>query len=217
MSVYGYVRVSTDKQDRDNQRFGVLDFTHQRKLGHIEIVEETVSGRVSYQRRELGRLVERLQTGDTLVVPELSRLGRSMLEVMEILSVLTKQGVRVFAIKGNWELGDNVQSKVLAFAFALASEIERDMISARTKEALARRKAEGKPVGRPRGPGKSRLDDKAEELNRLLSYGVPKAAVARILGVSRNALNEYIKKRKPRSVRVGHGDTPAPAGQHSDI
>lgn len=196
MAVYGYIRVSTDRQDRDNQRFGVLDFVQQKKLGHVEITEETVSGRVPYAKRELGRLIAQIQPGDVLVVPELSRLGRSMLEVMEILSVLTKQGIRLFAIKGNWELGDNVQSKVLAFAFALASEIERDMISARTKEALARRKAEGKPVGRPRGPGKSRLDEKAEELNRLLSYGVPKAAIARVLGVSRNALNEYIRKRK---------------------
>ncbi|RII28375.1 MAG: resolvase [Geobacter sp.] len=196
MAVYGYIRVSTNRQDGDNQRYSILEFANGKKLGTIDFVDEVVSGTVGWQKRQLADLMDRLKKGDTLIVAELSRLGRSMLEIMELLSIMTKKGVRIHAIKGNYELGDNIQSKVLAFAFALAAEVERELISSRTKEALSRRRAEGKPLGRPKGStGRSKLDGREEQIRELLRHRVAKAAIARILNISRPALLDFIKSR----------------------
>lgn len=193
---YAYVRTSTDRQDYNNQKHGILLFCNDNKMGNVEFIEETVSGKVSWEKRELGALISKLQSGDILVVSELSRLGRSMLEVMELLSILSKKEVKVFAIKGGYELGNNIQSKVLAFAFSLAAEVERELISSRTKESLSRLKASGKKLGRPFGSkSKSKLDGKEEEIKTLLNHKVAKAAVARILKVSRPALLDFIKSR----------------------
>ncbi|CAG0968776.1 recombinase family protein [Geobacter sp.] len=196
MATYGYIRVSTDKQDLETQKFGILNFANEKGLGQVALVEEAVSGRVSWKNRELHRIIDGLCKGDVLIVTELSRLGRSMLEVMELLSIMTKKEVKVFAIKGGYELGNNIQSKVLAFAFALAAEIERELISDRTKEALAKKKAEGVKLGRPSGRlGKSKLDGQEEEIGRLLEHKVPAAAIARLLKVSRPTLLGFIKSR----------------------
>jgi len=196
MAVWGYIRVSTARQDSENQRYALLNFANERKLGNVEIITETVSGTVRWDKRELGALIERLKKSDTLIVTELSRLGRSMLEVMEVLSILSKRGVKVYAIKGGYELADNIQSKVLAFAFSLAAEVERELISGRTREALSRRKAEGKPLGRPRGSlSKSKLDGREGQIAELLGYGVARSAISRMMGVSRTALSSYIKSR----------------------
>ncbi len=197
MATYGYIRISTNRQDGDNQKFSILEFANQRKLGTVELTAETVTGRATWESRELGGLVRKFKRGDLLIVAELSRLGRSMLEIMEILSLLSKRGVKIHAIKGGYELGDSIQSKVLAFAFAIAAEIERDLISGRTKEALSRRKAEGLPLGRPRGSiGKSKLDGKENEIQKLLGHRVAKSAIARLLGVSRPALQSFIRTRQ---------------------
>jgi len=193
--VYGYLRVSTGKQDADNQRFAILAYANNQKLSHVEFVEETVSGRISFRQRQLGKIIELAKTGDVIIVSELSRLGRSLLEVMEILSILSRQGVSVHAIKGSYILADDIQSKVLAFAFSLAAEVERELISSRTREALAKKKAEGKTLGRPRGLGKSKLDNRIEEIKSLLQHKVAKAAIARLMGTSRNNLNSFIAKR----------------------
>lgn len=196
MATYAYIRTSTSKQDNDNQRHGILDFANTKKLGNVEILEETVSGTVSVEKRLLSGLLDKLQKDDVLIVSELSRLGRSMLEVMEILSILTKKGCKVHAIKGEYELGDNIQSKVLAFAFSLAAEIERELISTRTKEALVRKKAEGVVLGRPKGSiSRSMLDGKEEDIRGMLQHGVAKAAIARTMGCSRVTLLDYIKSR----------------------
>ncbi len=196
MATYSYIRISTATQDYENQKHGILAFANDAKLGNVEFVEETVSGRVSWEKRELGSLVNKLQASDVLIVSELSRLGRSMLEVMELLSILTKKEVKVHAIKGNYELGNNIQSKVLAFAFSLASEVERELISSRTKESLARLKSEGKTLGRPFGStSKSKLDGKEGEIKTLLSHKVAKAAIARMLNVSRPCLLDFLKSR----------------------
>ncbi|ACD96043.1 recombinase family protein [Trichlorobacter lovleyi] len=196
MAIFGYIRVSTARQDTENQRYALLDFANNRKLGTVEIITETVSGTVRWDKRELGVLIERFKKSDTLIVTELSRLGRSMLEVMEVLSILSKRGVKVYAIKGQYELTDNIQSKVLAFAFSLAAEVERELISGRTREALSRRKAAGQPLGRPRGSlSKSKLDGREAQIAELLGYGVARSAIARMMGVSRTALLSYIKSR----------------------
>lgn len=204
MKVYGYVRVSTDKQDCNNQRHAILEFANAKALGNVEFVEETISGTVSWEKRKLAGLIDQLRKGDVVITGELSRLGRSMLEVMEILSILTKRDVKVYGIKGGYELGNNIQSKVLAFAFGLAAEVERDLISSRTKEALARKRSEGAILGRPKGSkGKSKLDGQEEEIRRLISHQVPKSAIARLMKVSRPALLSFIESRKLEEIEAG--------------
>ena len=197
---YAYIRVSTDKQDLENQKYAILEYANNKKLGNVEFVEEAVSGRVSWKNRKLNNLINDLQPGDSLIVAELSRLGRSMLEIMELLSILLRKGVNVYVVKGNYELKDDIQSKVLTFAFSLASEIERELISQRTKEALAKRKAEGKKLGRPKGSYNSKLDEKREYIEELVSKGVSISSIAKILGVHYNTVRNYIKSRKIKRI-----------------
>jgi len=192
---YAYIRISTDKQDLENQRYVILEYVNKKKLGNVSFIEETVSGKVSWKNRKLKELIIQLQKGDNLIVAELSRLGRSMLEIMELLSILLRKGVNVYVVKGNYELKDDIQSKVLTFAFSLASEIERELISQRTKEALAKRKAEGKKLGRPKGSYSSKLDKKQEYIKELLDKGVSIASIAKILGVHYQTMRNYIKRR----------------------
>ncbi len=199
MKTYAYIRVSTDKQDLENQKFAILQYANDKKLGNVEFIEEAVSGRISWKNRKLKVLIDNLQTGDNLIVAELSRLGRSMLEIMELLSILLRKGVNVYVIKGNYELKDDIQSKVLTFAFSLASEIERELISQRTKEALAKRKAEGKKLGRPKGSYSSKLDEKREYIEELLNKGVSISSISKILGVHYHTVRNYIKRRGLKS------------------
>src|ERR1019366_3985188 len=149
--IYAYIRVSTDKQTTENQRFEILKFADEKKLTVDTWIEETISITKKLDERKLGALVDQMGKDDVLLVTELSRLGRSIMEVMGILNVLMDKQVKVFTAKERYELGNNINSKVLAFAFSLSAEIERSMISSRTKEALARRKSEGKQLGRPKG------------------------------------------------------------------
>ena len=148
-----YLRVSTIDQDLEKNKADILHLANDKGLGQVEWVEEHVSGRVSWRKRRLAALLDRLQSGDTVIVSELSRLGRSMMECMEILPIASQKGVYLYAVKGNWQLDGTIQSKIMAMAFAMAAEIERDLISQRTKEALAARKRAGKKLGRPKGTG----------------------------------------------------------------
>ena len=132
----------------------ILLLAHRKQLGQVQFVEETVSGRVPWRRRKIAQVLDTLEAGDTLVVSELSRLGRSMLECMEILALATQKGLHLHAVKGDWQLDGSMQSTIIAMAFAMAAEIERELISQRTREALRVKKAAGMPLGRPRGPGK---------------------------------------------------------------
>src|SRR5260370_20228655 len=147
---YAYIRVSTDKQTTENQRFEILKFADEKKFSIDSWLEETVSGTRKVTDRKLGELLQKLNKDDKLIVTELSRLGRSLLEVMSILHTLMEKNVQVYTTKERYELGNNISSKVLAFAFSLSAEIERSMISSRTREALARKKSEGKRLGRPK-------------------------------------------------------------------
>lgn len=149
--VYGYIRVSSDKQTVENQRFEIQKFCDEKHLQVDGWIEETISGTKSYTKRELGRLLRRTKAGDTIICSELSRLGRNLYMIMEILGLCMSKNCRVWTIKDGYRLGDDIQSKVLAFAFGLSAEIERNLISQRTKEALARLKAEGRKLGRPEG------------------------------------------------------------------
>lgn len=196
MAVYGYVRVSTSTQDIEKQRYEILNYALARNLKVEEIVEEVVSGKSSYNERALGRLLEKLKKNDILIVTEFSRLGRKLMEVMDILHRLMQGHVKLYITKGNLELGDNIQSKVLAFAFGLAAEIERELISARTKEALAKLKAENKPVGRPKGSlSKSKLDGKESEIDRYLSKKISIASICKLLEVAPSTFYSFCQNR----------------------
>jgi len=193
--IYAYVRVSTDKQETENQKFEILKYANEKKLGNVEFIEETVSGRKSWKDRKIGTLISELKKGDILIVTELSRLGRSMLEIMELLSVLLRKGVELHVVKSNQVLKDDLQSKVFAMAFSIAAEIERELISQRTREALQRRKAEGKPLGRPKGSYSSKLDKYKEQIEELRAKGVSIASIAKILEVPYTTLYDYLRRR----------------------
>lgn len=193
--VIGYLRVSTGVQDLENQKLGVLDFANKNHW-KVEFIEETASGKLSYRERELGKILENLKKGDIIIVSELSRLGRSMLEIMTLLCDLAQRGVKVYAIKGDHRVDDTIQSKVMTMVFCMAAEIERDLISQRTKEALARKKKEGVKLGRPKGvPGKSKLDGKEEEIKNLLNKKVSIASLAKIYDCAWPTMENFIKKK----------------------
>jgi DNA invertase Pin-like site-specific DNA recombinase len=196
--IYGYIRVSTDKQTTENQHFEILKFADEKQLHIDRWIEETISATKRLSDRKLGALIERMHEEDILIVTELSRLGRSLLEVMSILHTLMEKDVKVFTTKERYELGNNISSKVLAFAFSLSAEIERSMISSRTKEALARKKSEGKRLGRPKGRLSSvtKLTGKDDLIREYLEKKIPQAVIARLLGVSRLTVRHYIRTRK---------------------
>jgi DNA invertase Pin-like site-specific DNA recombinase len=177
--IFAYIRVSTDQQTVENQKFEILKFADQKKIHVGEWIEETISGTKKYQDRKLGKLLQSLKKEDILIVSELSRLGRNLMEVMSILHDCMEREIKVYAIKEGYELGNNINSKVLAFAFGLSAEIERTLISQRTKEALARRKSEGQTLGRPKGSlsKETKLTGKEEEIKDLLRKKVSVSAI----------------------------------------
>jgi DNA invertase Pin-like site-specific DNA recombinase len=191
-----YLRVSTADQDVEKNRYDILQLANNKGLGKVEWIEETISGRLSWRKRRIAQILEQLQPGDNLIVSELSRLGRSMLECMEILSLATQNGLNVYAVKGNWQLDDSIQSKIVAMAFSMAAEIERDLISQRTKEALAAKKKLGIKLGRPKGSGKSKLDHHRPEIEALLANGSTQKFIAERFGTTEANLSRWMKKRK---------------------
>lgn len=195
--IYGYIRVSSDKQTVENQRFEIYQFCEKRHLNIDGWIEETISGTKAYQKRALGELLAKISKGDLIICSELSRLGRNLFMIMEILNICMSKECRVWTIKDNYRLGDDIQSKVLAFAFGLSAEIERNLISQRTKEALMRKKAEGIVLGRPKGrknaPDKYKLSGKREKIDMLIRRGLSKRKIAKRLGVDRNTLDRFIK------------------------
>ncbi|MEI6080499.1 MAG: recombinase family protein [bacterium] len=194
MKTIAYLRVSTQDQDLEKNKSDLLMLAHKYDLGKVEFVDEVVSGKVSWKKRKISEVIETLGKGDNLIISELSRLGRSMLEVMEILSVCNQKGICIYAVKGNWTLNNSIQSKIVAMAYALASEIERDLISQRTKEALRVKKDNGVKLGRPRGRGKSKLDHYKPEIEALLANGTTKRFVAGRYGVSEANFYSWLKK-----------------------
>ena len=198
--IYGYIRVSSDKQTVENQRFEINNFCIKNNFVIDGWIEETISGIKAYNKRELGKLLKRVQKDDLIICAELSRLGRNLFMIMEIINICMKKGCKVWTIKDNYRLGEDIQSKVLAFAFGLSAEIERNLISQRTKEALARKKAEGVVLGRPKGcrssPEKHKLHGKEVLIMELLKAGVSKRKIAKICKVDRNTLAMFITKEK---------------------
>lgn len=196
--IYGYIRVSTDKQTVENQRFEILKMAKRYNISINEWIEETVSGTVSYNKRNLGKLLDKTKKGDLIICSELSRLGRSMFMIMSILNILMERGVRIYTVKENYHLGDNLDSKILAFAFSISAEIERSLISQRTKEALNRKKAEGIKLGRPSGKKNShyKLEGCEYKIRKMLHDGHSKREISEVLGVAQSTLYLYLRQKK---------------------
>ena len=195
---YGYIRVSSDKQTVENQRFEITNFCSKNNITIDGWIEETISGTKAYSKRELGRLLRIVRKDDLIICAELSRLGRNLFMIMEILNLCMSKECRVWTIKDNYRLGEDIQSKVLAFAFGLSAEIERNLISQRTKEALARKKAEGvilgRPIGRKSSPEKYKLFRKKNLINNLLENNLSQRQIAKICKVDRNTLSRFIHR-----------------------
>ncbi len=189
--------MSSDKQTVENQRFEIMNFCNKEGMVIDGWIEETVSGTKRYDKRELGNLLNKVHKDDLIICSELSRLGRSLFMVMEILNQCMDKECRVWTIKDSYRLGDDIQSKVLAFAFGLSAEIERNLISQRTKEALARKKAEGIVLGRPKGrkSNKVKLSGKEDIIRDLLEHGVTITEIAKIYKVNRNTVSTFIHNR----------------------
>jgi len=198
MSVLSYIRVSTNTQDVKNQRYEILEYARTHDLQIDRFIEIEISSRKDRKQRRIEEILQELFPGDTLIVSELSRLGRSTGEVIELVNELVRKKVRFIAIKQNLNInnGHDMTSKIIVTLFGLMAELERDLISMRTREALAAKKAQGKVLGRPKGSlGKSKLDGREDEISRLLKSKVSKAAIARITGVSWLTLDRFIKSR----------------------
>ena len=195
--IYGYIRVSTDKQTTENQEFEIQKFCKKENIIVDVWVKETISSTKELEKRKLGKLLNKLKREDIIIASELSRLGRNLLQVMSILHMCMNKDVQVWTIKDNYRLGADIQSKVLAFAFGLSAEIERNLISQRTKEALLRVRAEGKILGRPKGRQSAfvKLSGKENKLQELIEQKVSKSAMARILGVHRITVAKFIRDR----------------------
>ena len=196
---YAYIRVSTEKQTVENQRQEIQRFADEKGIIIDVWIKETISGTKQTQNRRLGALMKRMKKGDIIIISEISRLSRKLMDIMEILRICMEKEVTVYSIKEGYELGDTIVSKVLAFAFGLSAEIERNLISQRTKEGLARDKANGAKLGRKKG-GKNKkykLSDKEDKLIELLMIEKrSKEYTAKRLRCSVSCLNAHIKRMK---------------------
>lgn len=209
MTTYAYIRVSTDRQDLDNQRHGIIEYAKKHGLEPINFFEDTVSGTKDWQEREIGRLLREVAAkGDVILTAEFSRLGRSALQVMLVLEDAAKRGVTIHIVKNGLVMDGSLNARMMALAFGMAAEIEREFISRRTTEALAKRKAEGKRLGRPPGAVNKvrKLDKDRDKIKEMLDKGVHKASIARLIDCDPDTLYEwmrdnkmerYIKSRKP--------------------
>ncbi len=198
MGIYAYIRVSTEMQNCANQEFEIRKYCEKHGLSIDEFVTESISGTVSIEKRMLGKLLERMDKGDTLICTELSRLGRNMLMIMAVLNICSGKGISIHSIKDHFDLTDSINSKIIAFAFALAAEIERNLISQRTKEALAVKKLEGVRLGRPPGSSKKKVIfyKEYDNIMRMKEEGCSLISIAKAYGVHRNTLKRYLNDFK---------------------
>lgn len=196
MKTIGFIRVSTLDQDTEKNKLDMLQFANSHKLGNVEFVEEKVSGTKDYKKRKLGTLLDSMNNGDVLIVPELSRIARSTIQILEVIQLTQDRGVTLYSLKENFCNQDNsIASTVTKTIFALVAQIERELISLRTREALHARKATGMRLGRPKGKGKSKLDEHSDEINRLIALGVPKTIIAKQYGCSVGNLYNFLNRK----------------------
>jgi len=195
MKTVAYLRVSTEVQDLEKNKADILKYSNENKLGNVEFAEEKISGTKNWKNRKIAEVIGKLKAGDHLIVSELSRLARSTLQILEILDIARKKNINIHAIKGGWKLDDSMQSKIISTMFAMMSEIERDLIAERTKEALRARKAQGIKLGRPEGKGKSKLDEFETEILSMINYGVPKTTIAKKYNTTAQNLYNWLKNK----------------------
>lgn len=194
MTTYSYLRVSTIDQNTEKNKLEVLKFANEKKLGNVEFVEEQISGKSNFKNRQLGTLLEKMEKGDILIVPELSRIARSITQIFEVIDITKQKGIELYSIKENFTNTDkSITSTVTTTVFALVAQIERDLISLRTIEALQAKKADGVKLGRPKGKGKSKLDEHLEEILKLVDLQVPKTIIARQYNTSVANLHRFLK------------------------
>ncbi len=193
---FAYLRVSTAEQDTEKNKFDILKFANDRGFGTIEFIEEKVSGTKSWKERKVKNIIDELSEGDRLIVPELSRLGRSMVDIMSCIAAAKEKGILIFDIKNGYELNGQFQGELMAMIFSIAAQIERDLISARTTEGLKAARAKGKLLGRPKGPGKSKLDIHKEEIIALMKTGSTQTYLAKKYNTSQPNLFNWLKKNK---------------------
>jgi len=192
-----YLRVSQVSQDLQKDKSSILSLANELKLGNVTFIEEKISGKVSWKQRKIAGIIDNAQEGDNLIVAEISRLGRSLLEIVEILSICSRKKINVFSVKGAWRLDSTMQSKIIGTVFALCAEIERSLISQRTTEALRIKKLNGVTLGRPKGKiGKSKLDAFRPEIEALLKNGSTQRFVANRYGTTPVNLHYWLKKHQ---------------------
>ncbi len=197
MTTLAYLRVSTDTQDAANQWNEIVRWSASHDLPYPERVEETASTKMHWQNRAIAQTLATATAGDTIVVAEVSRLARSTLEVLEIVNTALARGITIHIVKTAIVFDGSMGAKVTITILALAAEIERDLIRARTKSALDTLKSQGIKLGRPVGSGgKTKIDGKSQEIARLLQAGVAQQAIARLLGVSRGTVDRFIKNKE---------------------
>jgi DNA invertase Pin-like site-specific DNA recombinase len=198
VTTYAYLRVSTDRQDVANQRHGILEYANTHGLGPIQFVTDATSGRVVWQERAIGQLLTATATaGDVVIFAEISRMARSTLQVLEMLERGMERKLHIHIAKQRMILDGSLHSRIAATVLGLAAEIERELIAARTREALAKRRAEGKPLGRPRGAKSARLklDAHADEIRRYLAKGISKRSIAKLVGCAESTLYDWVARR----------------------
>lgn len=195
--IIAYIRVSTELQSYEGQQYEIEQWCHRRNWEVHRWVQEKVSGAKEINRRTLGQLLKRMNRGDVLVCTELSRLGRNMMMVMGILNTCSQKGIKIYSIKDNFELSDSLNAKIIAFAFSLAAEIERNLISQRTREALAAKKQAGIKLGRPFGKSRERkrFDDREDYIRTRRNQGVSIGSLAQELNMHRNTLSRYLNEK----------------------
>ena len=211
MTTYAYLRVSTDRQDVDNQRHGILEYANTQGLGPVRFVEDATSGHVAWRERAIGQLLTAMATaGDVVIFAEISRMARSTLQVLEMLELGMERDLHIYIAKQHMILDGSLNSRIAATVLGLAAEIERALIAARTREALAKRRAEGKTLGRPRGAKSARLnlDVHADEIRGYLAKGISKRSIAKLVGCAESTLYDWLTRR-PLQAR------PAPASTRS--
>lgn len=195
--IFAYIRVSTELQSYEGQRYEIEQWASQRQWVIYKWVQEKASGTKALKKRTLDSLLKRMKKGDTLICTELSRLGRNMMMVMSILNTCSQKGIKIYSIKDSFELSDSLNAKIIAFAFSLAAEIERNLISQRTREALAAKRAAGVKLGRPFGKSRERkrFEQKEAYIRAQLAQGVTIGSLAEELHVHRNTLSRYLNER----------------------
>lgn len=197
MATIGFIRVSTLDQDTEKNKLDILQFANTHKLGNVEFVEEKVSGTKDYRKRKLGELLESLPKGSIIITPELSRVSRSIVQILEVIQLTQDKGITLYSLKENFcNMDNSIASTVTKTIFALVAQIERELISLRTREALHARKLAGVRLGRPRGKGKSKLDEHASDIKRLIALKVPKTIIAKQYGCSVGNLHNFLNRLK---------------------